>query len=114
MENVHEDGHEDGNGDVLECVVFELNDGVDRTEFLTAADGVSAWVRTQPGFVSRELFEVDGGRWVDLVRWSTMPDATSAADRIGESAACGRFMAMLDVASVQMLHGHPAMVPVRA
>lgn len=110
MENVHEGV----NGDALECVVFELNDGVDRTEFLTAADGVSAWVRTQPGFVSRELFEVDGGGWVDHVRWSTMTDAMSAAERIGESAACGRFMAMIDSASVQMLHGHPAMVPVRA
>jgi hypothetical protein len=110
MENVHEGV----NGDVLECVVFELNDGVDRTEFLAAAHGVSAWVRTQPGFVSRELFEVDGEGWVDLVRWSTMSDAMSAAERIGESAACGRFMAMIDSASVRMLHGHPAMVPVRA
>jgi hypothetical protein len=110
MENVHEGV----NGDVLECVVFELNDGVDRTGFLAAADGVSAWVRTQPGFVSRELFEVGGGRWVDVVRWSTMSDAISAADGMGESAACGGFMAMIDGPSVQMLHGHPAIVPVRA
>jgi hypothetical protein len=33
---------------------------------------------------------------------------------MGESAACGGFMAMIDGPSVQMLHGHPAIVPVRA
>ena len=42
-------------GKVLELVVFELNEGVSREQFLATNDAVSAWISKQPGFISDEL-----------------------------------------------------------
>jgi hypothetical protein len=105
-----------GNGaalPVIECVLFSPTDGVDRAEFVAAAAGVSTWARAQPGFVSRELFEVGDGRWIDVVRWATLPDAHVAAESAMTSELCGPFFSMIEMSSMTMLHGTPAIPAVR-
>jgi antibiotic biosynthesis monooxygenase (ABM) superfamily enzyme len=55
---------------VLELVVYKLNQGVSREQFLTTNDAVSSWISRQPGFISRDLvYETDGDRWVDVIWW---------------------------------------------
>ncbi len=95
---------------VLECVIFELAPGAERHGFVAAADAVTGWASSQPGFVARELYEVGDGRWIDTVRWATIDDATAAAAAIGTSSDVGEFMSMIDGPSVQMMHGHPVLV----
>jgi hypothetical protein len=42
-------------GRALELVVFKLNEGVGRDQFLGTVGAVSDWIAQQPGFVSRDL-----------------------------------------------------------
>jgi hypothetical protein len=95
-------------GAVLESVVFGLRSGVTRDAFYETVEGMSNWAAAQPGFVSRELFEVGDGRWVDVVRWATMEDAMRAGEVFMESEACRVSFALMDEASIQIVHGTPA------
>jgi len=94
--------------EVLECVVFATVDGVDRDDFMEAVEESMHWARAQEGFVSRELFETDDGRWIDTVRWASMDAAHAAAAGIGTAPATQAFVAKIDGPSVQMLHARRA------
>ena len=91
---------------VLELVVFKLRDGVSREQFLGTDGGVSAWAREQPGFLSRELsYDAEGDRWIDVVWWRTMEEASAAAERAMSSASCAPMFSLIDMESTLMLHG---------
>ncbi len=94
-------------GPVLESAAFALNVGVTREAFLATVPGMSSWAAEQPGFVSRELFEVGDGRWIDIVRWATMADAMRAGEVFMESEACRLSFALMDKSSIQVVHGTP-------
>jgi Antibiotic biosynthesis monooxygenase len=100
---------------VLEVVVFKLNEGVAREQFLATDQAVSRWISEQPGFVSHELLhDADGDRWVELAWWETMEDAHTAAEKAMTSETCAPMFAMIDEESSLMLHATPAITPVRA
>lgn len=99
---------------VIECVLFNPAEGVDRDAFVAAAAGINGWARAQRGFVSRELFEVGDGRWIDVVRWATMSDAHAAAAAAMVSESCAAFFGLIDMDNLTMLHGTPAIAAVRA
>ncbi len=94
-------------GAVLESAAFGLKSGVTREAFLETVAGMSTWAAEQPGFVSRELFEVGDGRWIDIVRWATMADAMHAGEVFMESEACRLSFALMDESSVQVVHATP-------
>jgi hypothetical protein len=98
-------------GNVLELVVYKLNDGVSRDRFLATNGPVSSWLGSQHGFVSRELiYDADGDRWVDLVWWETPEQAHAAAELAMSSESCRPMFAAIDTES--MLHGTPALARV--
>ena len=98
---------------VLELVVFELNEGVSREQFLSANDAVSAWIAKQPGFVSRDLsYDAEGDRWIDVIWWESLENAGAAADLAMSSESCAPMFALIDMESLLMLHGEPAIAPV--
>ena len=94
---------------VLELVVFKLAPGVSREQFLGAADGLSDWIRRQPGFISRDLsHDPEGDRWVEVVWWKTMADAKAAAEHAMTSESCAPMFALIDMESAVMIHAEPA------
>jgi hypothetical protein len=94
---------------VLELVVYELNKGVSREQFLGTNGAVSSWISKQPGFVSRELVhDAEGDRWVDVIWWETMEDAHAAAELSQTSESCMPMFGLIDMESALMLHGVPA------
>ena len=100
---------------VLELVVFKLNDGVSRDEFLATNDPVSTWISRQPGFISRDLsFDAEGDRWIDVIWWESLEDAGAVAELALSSESCAPMFALIDMESMLMLHGVPAIDPVRA
>ena len=102
-------------GKVLELVVYKLNEGVSREQFLATNRPASTWLSTQPGFISRELvYDGDGDRWVDVVWWETMEQAQAAAELAMSSESCAPMFALIDTESMLMLHGEPASAPVHA
>ena len=99
---------------VLELVVFRLNEGVARDQFLGTNDAVSAWISQQPGFLSRDLsYDAEGDRWIDIIRWESIENATAAADLSTSSPSCLPMFALIDMESLLMIHGEPAIAPVR-
>jgi hypothetical protein len=102
-------------GRVLELVVFKLDEGVSRAEFLATNDAVSAWISRQPGFVSRDLsYDADGDRWVDVLWWETMEAARTAAELAMTSEACAPMFSLIDMESTLMVHAERAIDPVYA
>ena len=100
-------------GKVLELVVFKLNEGVSRDDFLATNDAVSSWISKQPGFLSRDLsYDADDDRWIDLVWWETMENAAAAAELALSSESCAPMFSLIDMSSTLMLHGEPAIEPV--
>lgn len=93
---------------ILECVVFDVVEGTEHDDFVDAARAVTDWLAIQPGFLGRELYEVEDRRWIDTVRWTSLDDALNAAQHIGTVASLGSFMSMIDAPTVQMMHGRPA------
>ena len=100
-------------GRVLELVVYTLNEGVSRDDFLGTNDAVSSWIRKQPGFISRELVhDPEGDRWVDVVWWESLEQARAASELAMTSESCAPMFALIDMESALMLHGAPAIAPV--
>jgi hypothetical protein len=100
---------------VLELVVFKLNDGVSREQFLGTVGAVSTWISRQPGFISRELsYDAEGDRWIEVIWWKSMEDAHAAAELAMASESCGPMFALIDMGSTLMAHSEPAIMPVFA
>jgi hypothetical protein len=100
---------------VLELVVYKLNEGVSRDQFLGTNDAVSSWISRQPGFISRDLaYDAEGDRWIDVIWWETMENAGAAAELSQTSESCAPMFALIDMESALMLHGEPAIAPVLA
>ena len=100
---------------VLELVVYKLNEGVSREQFLGTNDAVSAWISKQSGFISRDLvYDGEGDRWVDVVWWETIESAQTAAELAMSSTSCSPMFALIDMESALMLHGEQAIAPVLA
>jgi Antibiotic biosynthesis monooxygenase len=115
FETVREGRIMEANGRVLELVVYSLNEGVSREQFLGTNDAVSSWISKQPGFISRELVhDADGDRWVDVIWWETMEQAHAASELALTSESCSPMFALIDMESALMLHGMPAIAPVSA
>lgn len=93
---------------VLELVVFQLRPGVTREQALSASEAVSAWVAEQPGFVSRETYEVpDGEQWVDVLYWRSMAEAKAASERAMAQDHCQAFFSLLAPEAEVFLHAVP-------
>jgi hypothetical protein len=104
-----------GTGKVLELVVFRLNEGVSREQFLGTNDGVTAWALQQPGFISREMsYDAESDQWIDIVWWASADDARAAAQNAMSSESCTPMFSLIDLESTQMIHATPVMEPVHA
>ncbi len=100
-------------GPVLELVIFKLNEGVDRAEFLRASDGISSWARKQPGFISRTLsHDPETDTYFDVVYWRSMDDAQAAIPVAERSDECAPAFEMIDRTNVLMHHGVQQAEPV--
>jgi hypothetical protein len=102
-------------GKVLELVVFKLRDGATREELLPTLDAVSEWLKSQPGFISREFsYDAEGDRWIEIIWWSTMQHAKSSAEVALTAESCAPMFALIDEQSTLMVHGELAIPPVHA
>lgn len=89
---------------VIETVTFKLTDGMSRERFLQAANGASAFVVAQPGFVRRRLSSADDGTWIEHIEWANLEDAMAAASAIGKDERARAFVSAIDGPSVAMGH----------
>ncbi len=89
---------------VMEIVSFRLNEGVDAEEFRQAAKAIDSLLHGRGTATARTLVVDDDGLWTDIVEWSTMEEAKSAAEELVKDPLFAPLGAMIDGASVQMRH----------
>ena len=88
----------------FEIVIYRLKVDVNRDQFMEVSARATEWLRNRPGYLGRELLEDDSGQWVDLVRWTTIEDAHSAAAAFMEIPEAAAFMDAVEPESIIMLH----------
>jgi hypothetical protein len=70
-----------------------------------AMNALGVWVATQPGFLSRQSFhEPRQSRWIDVVEWSSLDQATAAMERSQREPALASVMALIDPATLHAGH----------
>ena len=89
---------------VAEIVSFRLKNGTDRATFLTDARATAPLLQRTDGFIRRALSEGDDGTWTDIVYWSSMEAAKSAAEHVVRHPDFAPFGAAIDGPSVAMRH----------
>ena len=101
---------------VLELVVYKLKERTTREQFLTMSSTVSEWIRTRPGFISRDLlYAADQDKWVDVIYWKTLAEAHAAAAAAESHEECRPFFNLIDMENdMLILHAEPATTPVVA
>jgi hypothetical protein len=83
-------------GYIVEWAPFELGDGANEADLLTASAALQTdFLSKQPGFVRRELLKGMGDRWVDLVYWSNREAAERAMQEAAASPACHRYFQLM-------------------
>lgn len=88
---------------LVEVSELRLRDGVSDAEFLTADRLVQHEVFPfHPGFVRRTTARADDGTWAVIVLWGSDEEARAAASEMDGHEATGRFLALVDPASVRV------------
>ncbi len=91
-------------GHVMEIVSFRLTDGADAGAFRAAASKLDGLLRDRGSAVARTLVMDEDGLWTDIVEWTSMDEAKSAAEELVKDPLFATFGAMIDGPSVQMRH----------
>lgn len=89
---------------VMELVRFHLTPDAKVEDFLLAAQKTEDALRRQPGFLRRALAVDAHGLWVDLVIWTSLEHAKTAAGAMMAEPSFQPFMAMIDMASLELSH----------
>ena len=83
---------------VLEVVIFNTNKHVSDKTVIALANRVTPVLKKYPGFISRSFGENANvpGQWIDVVKWKSLRDAVSAANRITSNNKMQRFMSVMN------------------
>ncbi|MHB1103083.1 MAG: hypothetical protein ACYC0C_10005 [Devosia sp.] len=87
----------------LELVTF-CTANTEPARFLNANAEINAWLKRQPGFVSRRLAAKDNGNWIDIVLWVDRDAATRAAAKFLDEMAQSEAVSAIDPQSIAMSH----------
>ena len=91
--------------ETVEAVTFKLVKGSQPANFVAANGTINEWLRKQPGFLSRNLSQLEDNSWLDIVHWKTAVNAKQAADKIMVDLGDCECMGMIDPETIKMSHG---------
>lgn len=86
--------------EAVEITTFRLAAGLTMADFIAANEDVDAWLREQPGFISRRMCERDDGYVVDMLLWQSAAAGRRAAAGIMTELAASPVHAAIDQATV--------------
>ena len=89
---------------VMEIVSFKLTQDADETAFLAAARDTEAMLRARGSLIRRFLVKDESGLWTDIIEWTSMEEALSAAEAVMQEPDFAAFGAMIDGTTVDMRH----------
>ncbi|UWQ27393.1 hypothetical protein [Leisingera sp. M523] len=89
---------------VAEIVTFKLAEGVSPEKFVALSQASEAFVRSQPGFLHRQLSCGEDGHWTDYVIWKDMETAHKVAAEFHKQDFCADLMKAIAPDSAKMRH----------
>ena len=96
--------------ETVEVVIFNAKPNVPRQQMINAANSMLGTLKGWQGFISRELIELDQGRWIDIVHWENMQAAKVAQQKAMQSESCLLFFALIDEKQERIFHGTRALL----
>ena len=84
----------------LEIMTFRLNRSVTDHDFTLVNKEVNLFLKTQAGFVSREIGKVNDSTWIDVLRWQSQQHFEEAFTRSAEDDGVKRMSAMINFDSL--------------
>jgi hypothetical protein len=88
----------------VEVVFYSARPGVSDDQILEASAALQRDVEQCSGYIDRWLLKHDEGQWLDIVDWSSLDEALSAADVIMERPAAQEFMSLIEPESIRVMH----------
>lgn len=88
-------------GMIAEITVFRLKPGLGPSHVIEAGQDIDAWLRRQPGFVSRTMLRETDGSIMDIVVWKSEQDGRSSSARLMDETATSPFHDLVNPASVR-------------
>jgi hypothetical protein len=89
---------------VVELAEGRIKEGVDPQEYLKASDALMADLRGLEGYIRRELWQGEEGRFVDVVYWDSFESVQRAAEIFPTLPGAKLFEELLDLSSLSMRH----------
>lgn len=90
---------------VVEITRFKLKDGAEESEFLKASvQFLENFLKSQPGFVSRNLIRNSDGAWADLATWESMESAQAVEAEMMKNENAGVYCSFINMESMDMEH----------
>ena len=86
--------------EAVEITTFRLAKGVTMQGFITANEDIDAWLRKQPGFVSRRICQRDDGYVLDMLIWTSAAAGRKAAAGVVTEMAQSPVHAAIDQSTV--------------
>ncbi|MGV6873230.1 hypothetical protein ACUSIJ_11135 [Pseudochelatococcus sp. B33] len=86
--------------EAVEITTFRLADGIDIKAFIAANEDINAWLKQQPGFISRRICEGEDGLVVDMLIWTSVKDGQRAAEGIMTEMGSSPVHAAIDQSTV--------------
>jgi len=89
----------------VEITRFKLKEGADVSEFLKASvQFLEKFLKSQSGFVSRNLITNGEGVWADLATWESMEAAQAVETAMTKNEHAGVYCSFIDFESMSMEH----------
>ena len=87
-----------------EIVVFRLQPTITQADFLKAVDETTDLLKTQHGFISRNVSLTDSGEWLDILSWESIEDAKAAVTIFQTEPAGKHFSEYMDPHQIQVFY----------
>jgi hypothetical protein len=66
----------------IELVTFKTKAGITPDQVISASDDVNRFLKSQPGFVSRNLGQTEDGTWHDILFWESQEHVMAAMEKV--------------------------------
>jgi len=93
----------------VEVAVYRLKPEVTTEQFMQAGAAIQADFQKVDGFLHRDLFKCEDGRWLDLVYYSSRQAAEDAEAELTSAPNIQNIMAMLDIEADNFFHVTPVL-----
>ena len=91
---------------VMEVVLFELKEGIDKHRFCQAAAALTKVLKHEiSGFEGRTLLHTsDESQWTDIIYWCDMESALAAVEELKFKSEFQSFVSMIDSREITQRH----------